>query len=227
MAPRTSSPRRRGSAGTGADPAEGRAVLPAQAGVSQDRPRHHGGWCSPPRAGGGQPDRASAVSRSTWSSPRRRGSAAALRAPGVLEGVLPAQAGVSRPCTSTSTGASSPPRAGGGQPEFRSRVPSEVASSPRRRGSAGQDGGLGHCWSVLPAQAGVSRRSRRGAALRRRPPRAGGGQPLWITVVPRLPRSSPRRRGSAGAGVRAADGAGVLPAQAGVSRPRTRSSTGP
>ena len=153
----TSSPRRRGSAVGDGGAVDQHGVLPAQAGVSRRSPARPGAAAGPPRAGGGQPSRA----RSTTS-----------RRP-----VLPAQAGVSLRRALRSPYPYCPPRAGGGQPVRAIATITAYWSSPRRRGSAlVREAGLGRA-SVLPAQAGVSRRPRLDAHHQPRPPRAGGGQP--------------------------------------------------
>ena len=203
------------------------AVLPAQAGVSRTASATCTTATGPPRAGGGQPTSAGRGPDDVPSSPRRRGSAGGRGARPEHLGVLPAQAGVSRPGRRTGTGTSSPPRAGGGQPSETFCRSASEKSSPRRRGSAAVRLDADALHAVLPAQAGVSRPRPPGRGLRCGPPRAGGGQPTEAMASGLSARSSPRRRGSA-AGQRCTPQQGwVLPAQAGVSRRRQAAHRGP
>ncbi|KDN80552.1 hypothetical protein KCH_76990 [Kitasatospora cheerisanensis KCTC 2395] len=93
------------------------------------------------------------------SSPRERGSAGDEddARPGRV--LLPARAGVSRASRSRPTSTSSPPRASGGQPYIDIAYSAMVCSSPRERGSAGEERELTPDQRVLPARAGVSRSS--------------------------------------------------------------------
>ena len=216
-----SSPRRRGSAAIGGGRRECSRVLPAQAGVSrrcQRRIRRPG---CPPRAGGGQPPQPNRPTSSGGSSPRRRGSAVPDDAGAPACGVLPAQAGVSRPAASPTSSRRGPPRAGGGQPLRPMLDALEPLSSPRRRGSAVSRCRVEPQDEVLPAQAGVSRSRRRRSGTC--PPRAGGGQPSSTQSWALVCWSSPRRRGSAERRQRCDGRRQVLPAQAGVSRPISHS----
>ena len=213
-----SSPRRRGSAVVVVVVAGHGVVLPAQAGVSRCPRRSGSRGRGPPRVGGGQPSSNISRARTCASSPRRRGSAESAAVWAGAVQVLPAQAGVSRWSVLRVASSPGPPRAGGGQPLQGRTGPVLWRSSPRRRGSAG-DEVLGHLGAeVLPAQAGVSRRGGCRSARRAGPPRAGGGQPLMPSLRAVEEASSPRRRGSAAPRVPGADPSPVLPAQAGVSR---------
>ena len=175
---KASSPRRRGSSGLQPRHDLPRLVLPAQAGVFRGDSSWRCRSSGPPRAGGGLPVSGGISSRTTLSSPRRRGSSPGRGLGDRLPGVLPAQAGVfQRGCLPLSL-RRSPPRAGGGLPDRGAYLIGLSESSPRRRGSSGALAGRGPASAVLPAQAGVfrgggsSRRSGTG------PPRAGGGLPL-------------------------------------------------
>ena len=105
-ASRVSSPRRRGSSEAHRRRRAAPEVLPAQAGVFRSPGRWRTRSRRPPRAGGG----------AALSSPRRRGSSRRGPSRPHRADVLPAQAGVFRPCRRPRRSAPGPPRAGGGLP---------------------------------------------------------------------------------------------------------------
>ncbi len=217
-------------------------VLPARAGVSRRRQRPDRAGTCPPRASGGQPNAFAGDSSDARSSPRERGSAVGGGGAHEDGAVLPARAGVSRGPPASRPETARPPRASGGQPRSCGGDIWPCRSSPRERGSAVAIRCTMHPlfvlparagvsrpapWGtgredVLPARAGVSRWSRRRPRLPSGPPRASGGQPP-PGLIPRSSRSSsPRERGSAGWDTCPRLHVFVLPARAGVSRPRGR-----
>ncbi len=117
------------------------------------------------------------------------------------------------------------PRASGGGPGRRSLSGRSTTSSPRERGrSAGNH--LTHLGiRVFPARAGVVPGTRRGRATGCGLPRASGGGPVTVRVVPDDAVSSPRERGWSGDRPDRAHRPRVFPARAGVVRrpPRPRS----
>ncbi|SDH09600.1 hypothetical protein SAMN05421505_111110 [Sinosporangium album] len=90
--------------------------------------------------------------------------------------------------------------------------------SPRRRGWSDLGASAGQHARVLPAQAGVVRRSSSASSGVGSSPRAGGGGPAPTVKLRVTSAFSPRRRGWSEPGVRAAYDQMVLPAQAGVVR---------
>src|SRR5690606_22222483 len=74
--------------------------------------------------------------------------------------------------------------------------------------------------AVLPARAGVVRRRSRFMVLRRGSPRASGGGPAEAQGIVAWAVFSPRERGWSAPSVSRGCSAGVLPARAGVVRPR-------
>ncbi len=90
--------------------------------------------------------------------------------------------------------------------------------SPRRRGCSVFRRQVGIDAEVVPAQAGVFRRSSWPPATCRRGPRAGGGVPVRTATVTGSVPWSPRRRGCSGPDDGRRPVPGVVPAQAGVFR---------
>ncbi len=213
-------------------------VLPARAGVS--RPEGGTGFragCAP-RASGGVPRQRQTCGRGSRCSPRERGCPVDGRRGWQREEVLPARAGVSRLAWRRCARASSAPRASGGVPSLPSTSVVSAPCSPRERGCPDGQGLGGGAGGVLPARAGVSRRSaptsfsRAGAprasgvsrswwtstGARCRAPRASGGVPNTYPDVALQLACSPRERGCPGRGPDLGAAAPVLPARAGVSR---------
>ncbi len=155
----------------------------------------------------------------TW-SPRRRGWTGQPRLAVGAVLVVPAQAGVDRARVMAPPARTCGPRAGGGGPAGIALFGGLWTWSPRRRGWTGGLPGTRQTARVVPAQAGVDRRRRRGGRTAARGPRAGGGGPYVVGGAVQSAPWSPRRRGwTAAAG--APGGAGpVVPAQAGVDRAR-------
>ncbi len=213
-----SSPRERGSAGARTARAREGCVLPARAGVSRSASGTSSAPTGPPRASGGQPAARAAARVPVASSPRERGSA--VPSPPSTRGgrVLPARAGVSRPTPRRTPTSSSPPRASGGQPQSPGPLRRILRSSPRERGSAGDNTTSAGHKEVLPARAGVSRLELHELGGQEGPPRASGGQPPGTAQQIAGGASSPRERGSAAALRHLPALQIVLPARAGVSR---------
>ncbi len=147
-------PRPRGSAAAVTTIPPPPTVLPAPAGVSRGaRARSPRPRC-PPRARGGQPIGDQIKATRARSSPRPRGSAAAVWGAGRPVSVLPAPAGVSRSRPSSPAATTSPPRTCGGQPVRQVRTRSAAASSPHLRGSAARPDGRSGCRKLLPCAVG-------------------------------------------------------------------------
>ncbi len=195
-------------------------MVPAQAGVFRrwrpSRPARTGG----PRAGGGVPARSTTK---TWPrpwSPRRRGCSGSGPAAVGSAVVVPAQAGVFRRIRLRPLHDRCGPRAGGGVPPRTVPLASSSAWSPRRRGCS--EPALHAEWKghVVPAQAGVFRPRATSGRRFTSGPRAGGGVPIPLASARRNSPWSPRRRGCSARVGSDHDGAGVVPAQAGVFRRR-------
>ncbi len=153
------------------------------------------------------------------SSPQARG--AAVRQPFVQACVLqrpPRRRGDQRALRRVPAHRPRPPRRRAGQPKCHPRAVTPGRSSPQARGSAVGHPHLGVLAVVLPAGAGVSRRTPTPRGSRRRPPRRRRGQPPDTHTSGFSPSSSPQARGSAGQPRGVGRGPAVLPAGAGVSR---------
>ena len=169
-----------------------------------------------PRASGGGPlGRFFGVSTEMW-SPRERGWTGGARRCRASRHVVPARAGVDLP---DATGSGTPncgPRASGGGPLRRHIEAALERWSPRERGWTRAVGAADRDRRVVPARAGVDRRSLRSTAFRRCGPRASGGGPPRIVRVPSSSMWSPRERGWT-TGLRPGRSrVGVVPARAGV-----------
>ena len=155
------------------------------------------------------------------SSPRRRGGRPAGSRGSWAAGVIPAQAGRTKPGRSTPKVSWGHPRAGGADLGLIMVAPSTLGSSPRRRG------GRPSCHrelvpaGVIPAQAGRTCWCRWSRLLRWGHPRAGGADVFLHLSTLSGGGSSPRRRGGRWPDGEGPGRCGVIPAQAG----RTNSST--
>ena len=202
-------------------------MLPAHAGVSRSSTTedvsHSWVTCSPHTRGsvaelGPHGD----AWRHVGCSPHTRGSVVCTDSTAYASAkVLPAHAGVSRDLSratrATTAGA---PRTRGGQSAF-----SEIdviglsgLCSPHTRGSVGSSIVWMTCRSVLPAHAGVSRRTATPVLWADCAPRTRGGQSADSCRPSKLTWCSPHTRGSVVVGLRRAGRHDVLPAHAGVSR---------
>ncbi len=129
------------------------------------------------------------------SSPRSRGLLARARCPGPRPGVVPALAGVARPCHAVGSLASCRPRARGGCSPLGGAARRVPESSPRSRG-------------LLTTPPLVATGSGR--------PRARGGCSTTSAASSRTAASSPRSRGLLQRRGGAPEGGAVVPALAGV-----------
>ncbi len=119
------------------------------------------------------------------------------------------------------------PRASGGHPRCAHLDVSPGKSSPRERGSSSRKGGTSDRSRVVPARAGVIRRSRRAGPWSCCRPRASGGHPTLRLLLVGEDRSSPRERGSSLGVVRGPLAGVVVPARAGVILAATSAPCGP
>ncbi len=189
------SPRERGWS-DGADARRaGASVLPARAGVVRSDRRPSA--CGPrsPRASGGGPHYAHLRPDRAAFSPRERGWSGHQVAVEVVDGVLPARAGVVRITRPRCRWWVGSPRASGGGPDHASTLQMVGGFSPRERGWSGTTRRCPRQQPVLPARAGVVRDWLRAHAGRSGSPRASGGGPAGRIVSPERGRFFPRERG--------------------------------
>ncbi len=213
-----SSPRERGSSTANGCRRAGPNVVPARAGVIRGGTSSLRSRRCRPRASGGHPNLALACGFAVESSPRERGSSARRDVCRGCDRVVPARAGVipvkaSRPPASVGR-----PRASGGHPAWLTHGLVTYLSSPRERGSSRAGHSYRHRPLVVPARAGVIRKSRSARPSKSRRPRASGGHPRTACSCSPPWWSSPRERGSSIRRVRLPKHRHVVPARAGVIR---------
>ena len=148
--------------------------------------------------------------------------------------VVPAHAGVIRGASTACRSPGCRPRTRGGHPAGYVYSYSSPRSSPHTRGSSVVPGQDRPRPRVVPAHAGVIRRTGRGGPAGGCRPRTRGGHPSSTQRLARMPASSPHTRGSSAAAGDGRGGQAVVPAHAGVipivssaspaggRRPRTR-----
>ncbi len=203
----------------------GHPVLPADAGVFRGHRHREVRVGGPPRRRGGVPSRVSPGVIEIVSSPPTRGCSVGKAAPEYDRLVLPADAGVFRRCGGGSRAAGGPPRRRGGVPEPSGATVSANESSPPTRGCSARPDTRSARVPVLPADAGVFRPACTARCASAGPPRRRGGVPQASWHIAPGDASSPPTRGCSGHLRAEAAPAGVLPADAGVFRSRTMSST--
>ncbi len=211
------SPRERGCSGGQASTVAAAPVVPARAGVFRSRTPAQTFRSGGPRASGGVPVSADASQPGQEWSPRERGCSELSGFDVCVGIVVPARAGVFRPRSSGGIRPVSGPRASGGVPAYIAGLPGNNRWSPRERGCSAHPCTRHHPLRVVPARAGVFRRSRSARAAWAGGPRASGGVPEPTAPSLREDPWSPRERGCSGGG-HAVGGARVVPARAWVFR---------
>ncbi len=155
---------------------------------------------------------------SSRSSPPTRGCSVERHGRVAGGGVLPADAGVFRPRRRRGARREGPPRRRGGVP-VQTQVYYRVAtSSPPTRGCSSWPHHARCSISLLPADAGVFRRTRGCGIGGCSPPRRRGGVPKGWVVQDQEYRSSPPTRRCSARRARGSRPQDVLPADAGVFR---------
>jgi hypothetical protein len=220
-------------------------VLPANAGVFRPTPCSAGAAGSAPRRPAGVLRTSRPPPRRPGRPPRQRGGASgimpvrmwieqfspptrgcfaqALRRL-LRSDVLPADAAVLRRRRRHRTTASRPPRRRGGASAARARFVVEAGSSPPTRGCFDADRVARPVRPVLPADAGVLRRSTPSSSPSSSLPRRRGGASTVIGHLEWQPGSSPPMRGCSAPADHHHGGPATLPADAGVLRGIWRSS---
>ncbi len=211
------SPRERGCSARRRRGHRDRLVVPARAGVFRTQDTRHSRILCGPRASGGVPGTGSGVTGTSMWSPRERGCSVVGVDHHHGHVVVPARAGVFRSRTPAQTFRSGGLRASGGVPVSADASQPGQEWSPRERGCSapGQAGAYGQ--SVVPARAGVFRRTSQVSRATTGGPRASGGVPPIPVRATILSAWSPRERGCSGGG-HAVGGARVVPARAWVFR---------
>ena len=215
-----SSPHPRGSSPARQQARSVARVVPAPAGVFPPQPKTQRPALSRPRTRGGLPLYAREASLPDTSSPHPRGSSALAALRRVHTRVVPAPAGVFRRAHHHLRRPQGRPRTRGGLPSRMVRPSGVIRSSPHPRGSSGPLSGVPGAGAVVPAPAGVfpnSSASTSGGSSR---PRTRGGLPAPQGRRLEHGLSSPHPRGSSCGDALPETETEVVPAPAGVFRPR-------
>ena len=236
-----SSPRMRGSPGAGFDSIRAVGIIPAHAGLTPGAICYA---CAPwdhPRACGAHLMSNKQKKVVKGSSPRMRGSLTVVVAAAYDEGIIPAHAGLTAIRRAGQPERRDHPRACGAH-VFNS--PADIGgwgSSPRMRGSLSELSKWRMVRRIIPAHAGLTPRRSRGRRRIGDHPRACGAHHvahsfylIWMGSSPRMrgslsvqlaggivAGSSPRMRGSPTKRRRSMRPMGIIPAHAGLTRPRS------
>ncbi len=215
-----SSPHARGCSALSAGRPTDWEVVPARAGVFRLR------CCSPatpasrPRTRGGVPVERYRSELDRESSPHARGCSQDLRDAVEARDVVPARAGVFPTTGARVSPSRSRPRTRGGVPWARLVDAPRGGSSPHARGCSDHARRYGGVGLVVPARAGVFPRAPGiGGAPSSRPRTRGGVPPASLDLIDDV-ESSPHARGCSPLGLLRTRSAPVVPARAGVFRPR-------
>jgi len=191
-----SAPRERGSTRLGRRRGPQGDVCPARAGIDPAGSCSNPGRTRLPRASGDRPREDGRDVYVEESAPRERGSTPRPRDPRRPDRVCPARAGIDPTTASPARATCRLPRASGDRPSARASACLVVTSAPRERGSTCGCSSQPPAQPVCPARAGIDLERRAGRGAMRRLPRASGDRPSTADVVPSVPRSAPRERGS-------------------------------
>ena len=148
-----------------------------------------------PRVGGENPLTAAASAAADGSSPRGRGKHLVKRTPPYRQGLIPAWAGKTGPCSPPSGRREAHPRVGGENPIDNYVVERRVGSSPRGRGKRRPYRGRLGCSRLIPAWAGKTGTDQSRRVRRRAHPRVGGENRAYRGRPGGRRGSSPRGRG--------------------------------
>ena len=160
-AQRTSSPRTRGCTAAAGAKDEGPDIVPAHAGVYRSHGVSASRWNHRPRARGGVPSIRLDEFYRTLSSPRTRGCTGERSQEDEAGAIVPAHAGVYRVAGCDSRLPPHRPRARGGVPILPPGSTISLRSSPRTRGCTDRDDVRRRIPPIVPAHAGVYRRTGR------------------------------------------------------------------
>ncbi len=211
-----SSPRPRGLLPSAPAVVSETGVVPAPAGVARHRARHRRPLRGRPRARGGCSVEVLDHVDGAESSPRPRGLLRVDAGGQVGQQVVPAPAGVARPARPWASSRRRRPRARGGCSGRPTVGVCGARSSPRPRGLLHRTDKTPTLSDVVPAPAGVARRSAATPTSRARRPRARGGCSPVVDRIFNRTASSPRPRGLLQVPDEQILDLGVVPAPAGV-----------
>ena len=149
------------------------------------------------------------------SSPRGRGKLIPIERGLLVERLIPARAGKTKPTASSHQASTAHPRAGGENNSARSDARGIAGSSPRGRGKRGRRQGLDHGIGLIPARAGKTALPHSWQMRRPAHPRAGGENRKRADTEQWRCGSSPRGRGKPELLHRGGHSDGLIPARAG------------
>ena len=172
-----SSPRTRGTVGSGARAAHALRFIPAHAGNSRCMASGCGAIAVHPRARGEQRRESHHDQTTCGSSPRTRGTVIDGQHAAIRQRFIPAHAGNRRRRRAPSPAATVHPRARGEQAAFGLAVAAHFGSSPRTRGTGHGETKATCLWRFIPAHAGNSCPTHLRTLARSVHPRARGEQP--------------------------------------------------
>ena len=210
-----SSPRGRGKPGSAMRPVMVAGLIPARAGKTRRRlclrlsPRAH------PRAGGENGGVVEAGAGGGGSSPRGRGKPSRIPVMAVSCRLIPARAGKTRPCSSSTRARRAHPRAGGENLLFGAKSGPQRGSSPRGRGKPTHPQTEIASHGLIPARAGKTEAGARAFADEGAHPRAGGENGMKGASSLAPVGSSPRGRGKRNRGGGGCHRNRLIPARAG------------
>ena len=193
--------------------------IPAQAGNRWMPPIRGGAVSVHPRASGEQLAAFTAAASTSGSSPRKRGTAVALRAIAAPRRFIPAQAGNSLAAYIAASRCAVHPRASGEQFGGLSINHMMSGSSPRKRGTDRSGSNGRPAARFIPAQAGNRERISHDVHRTAVHPRASGEQTVEFPNAHFADGSSPRKRGTGPCRRHHLQAVRFIPAQAGNSGP--------
>ena len=221
-----SSPRMRGTLQTPWQHHPEPGIIPAYAGNTMPRWRPWRKNWDHPRVCGEHAIQGRGTGAMWGSSPRMRGTPLSDRVTNRQRGIIPAYAGNTLWCRCRRVGAGDHPRVCGEHAIKPSGTPSLSGSSPRMRGTRVRIRRLACIRGIIPAYAGNTPLRSTGLGRLRDHPRVCGEHFVECPVVFVALGSSPRMRGTHGAGCLLAPAGGIIPAYAGNTPRTSTSSTG-
>ncbi len=171
-------------------------LIPAPAGNTDGADRAVDGNEAHPRARGEHIPRGAHIHHRDGSSPRPRGTRHDRGEVSKVSRLIPAPAGNTLGSSDPSCAPSAHPRARGEHAPVRARLASTCGSSPRPRGTPGQDAQQPSHLRLIPAPAGNTARHSLNCALSAAHPRARGEHPATFVHADYPDGSSPRPRGT-------------------------------
>ena len=211
-----SSPRMRGSPVARVAARHEAGIIPAHAGLTSTCLRPMRRRQDHPRACGAHAAPSPASTRETGSSPRMRGSRRVYGVGAILEGIIPAHAGLTTGQKHKKKKEGDHPRACGAHVILSQSKMSSSGSSPRMRGSLDTGAVKSYSDGIIPAHAGLTHRRDFSFRWKWDHPRACGAHTLAATLRSAGTGSSPRMRGSRSVAKRTPSPAGIIPAHAGL-----------